>query len=144
MPFPKAEIHLDVGDAEQSVIFYEALLGARPARPVPGTAVFDLESPPLILTVEQRGTARAITLGPAPERKVGRGRGRGKKRGASLARFDLLVNDARHVGDAAIALRRAGARLLLQDRGIEAHDPDGNAWRVRLAPAAKRRTLVTV
>jgi catechol 2,3-dioxygenase-like lactoylglutathione lyase family enzyme len=142
MAFPKAQIHLDVGDAERSAIFYEALLGASPARPVPGTAVFDLESPPLILTVEQRGTARAITLGPAPERK--NGRGRSKKRRTPLVRFDLLVNDARHVGDAAVALRRAGARLLLQDRGIEAHDPDGNAWRVRLAPSAKRRTLVTV
>jgi catechol 2,3-dioxygenase-like lactoylglutathione lyase family enzyme len=141
MAFPKALIHLDVGDADRSAIFYQALLGATPARPVPGTAVFDLESPPLILTVEQRGT-RAITLGPAPERKIGRGRG--KQRRAPLVRFDLLVNDARHVGDAAVALRRAGARLLLQDRGIEAHDPDGNAWRVRLAPSAKRRTLVTV
>jgi catechol 2,3-dioxygenase-like lactoylglutathione lyase family enzyme len=142
MAFPKAQIHLDVGDADQSAIFYEALLGAAPARPVPGTAVFDLESPPLILTVEQRGTSRLLTLAPALERKVGRGRG--KKRRKPMARFDLLVNDARHVGDAAIALRRAGARLLLQDRGIEAHDPDGNAWRVRLSPSAKRRTLVTV
>jgi catechol 2,3-dioxygenase-like lactoylglutathione lyase family enzyme len=136
MSFPKAHIHLDVGDAEQSVIFYEALLGSAPARREAGTAVFDLESPPLVLTVEQRGAPRPRP--PLAPLRAGSPRRRGPR-----PRFDLLVNDARHVGDAAIALRRAGARLLLQDRGIEAHDPDGNAWRVRLAPSARRRTLVT-
>jgi hypothetical protein len=40
------------------------------------------------------------------------------------------------VGDTAIALRRAGASLRLEDRGLEALDPDGNAWHIRLAAQA--------
>jgi hypothetical protein len=38
-------------------------------------------------------------------------------------------------------LRRAGVRLRLADEGIEAHDPDGNAWRVRFVPSSKGRAV---
>jgi hypothetical protein len=57
-------------------------------------------------------------------------------------RFALVVNEPQQVGHAAIALRRAGIQLRLEDDGIEASDPDGNAWRVRFVPSAKGRAVV--
>lgn len=117
MILPKLHIHLGVGDAVRSTAFYEALLGATPACRDATTAVFDLDSPPLVLTVEQR------TSSPA-------------------SHFALLLDEPRLIGDVAIALRRAGVRLRLEDEGIEAHDPDGNAWRVRFVPSTKGRAVL--
>jgi catechol-2,3-dioxygenase len=126
MDISKQQIVLQVDDACQSVAFYEALLGAPPTRKSATSAVFDFDSPPLILTVEER------TLG---------GRTRARRVGARAC-FALLVTKPQHVGDAAIALRRAGIPLRLEDRGLEAHDPDGNAWRVRFVPSAQSRAVV--
>jgi len=118
MVLPKLHIHLGVGDAARSAAFYEALLGARPACSDATTAVFELDSPPLVLTVEH--TAPSSTA----------------------SQFALLVDEPRLIGDVAIALRRAGVRLRLEDEGIEAHDPDGNAWRVRFVPSRKGRAVL--
>lgn len=120
MFFPKAHIHIGVGDTQRSVAFYEALLGARPARQSTGCAVFDLDSPPLVLTVEQESRNRPCQ-----------------------SHFALLVDDPRLVGNAAVALRRAGVRLRLGDQGVEALDPDGNAWRVQLGPTAAGLAVVS-
>jgi hypothetical protein len=57
------------------------------------------------------------------------------------ARYALDVPEPQHVGIAAVALRRAGARLLLHDAGIEVSDPDGNTWKVRFVPRAKSRSV---
>lgn len=116
MFLPKTHIHLGVEDANRSAAFYEALLGAPPTRRCPLAAIFELETPPLILTLEraERGTP---------------------------SRFSLLVTEPQQVADAAIALRRVGIRLRLEDEGVEAADPDGNAWRVRLAPAGVGRSV---
>lgn len=119
----KTLIHLCVVDASQSASFYEALLGAIPARRDAKSAVFDLESPPLLLTVEERPGAKTA---------------RSDEKG-----YALVVLEPEHVGDAAIRLRRAGVRLRVEDQGIEAHDPDGNAWRVRLVPFARGRAVLT-
>ena len=62
--------------------------------------------------------------------------------GSGGPEYSLVVNEPREVGHAAIALRRAGVPLRLQDEGIEARDPDGNAWRVRFVPSAKGRAVV--
>jgi catechol-2,3-dioxygenase len=113
-------LRLDVRNADLSVPFYAALLGVPPSRPSDGRAVFAVESPPLVLTLEQRAHKRA----PAP------------------TRHDLVVTEPEHVGDAAMALRRAGVRLRLEDQGIEACDPDGHAWRIRFVPTAKGRAVV--
>jgi hypothetical protein len=87
-------------------------------------AVFEFDSPPLLLTLQQRPQAsRHKVIRPLP-------------------RFALVVNEPQQVGHAAIALRRAGIRLRLQDEGIEASDPDGNAWRVRCVPSANGRAVV--
>jgi catechol-2,3-dioxygenase len=120
MQLSKTHIHLDVDDAGQSATFYEALLGAPPARRSSVAAVFDFDSPPLVLTVEARARG-----------KRGKGRGSG--------RFSLVVTKPQHVGVAAIALRRAGVQLRLEDQAIEAEDPDGNAWQVRFVESAPGR-----
>jgi catechol 2,3-dioxygenase-like lactoylglutathione lyase family enzyme len=110
MFLPKFRIALRVRNADKSATFYEALLGAKPAHRTADTALFETDSPPLFLTVEE--AARAA---------------------AHHSHFALWVETPRRVGNTAIALRRAGARLRLEDRGIEVVDPDGNAWRIRLA-----------
>jgi catechol 2,3-dioxygenase-like lactoylglutathione lyase family enzyme len=107
--FSRATIVLRVRNAEKSAAFYEALLSAKPARRTPSMASFETDRPPLLLTVEE------------------------SRRGTRRSRFSLWVETPRQVGDTAIALRRAGASLRLEDRGLEALDPDGNAWRIRLA-----------
>lgn len=116
MFLPKTHIHLAVEDANRSAAFYEALLGAPSSRRSPLAAIFELESPPLILTLERS------------ER-------------ATPSRFSLLLIEPRHVADAAIALRRAGIRIRLADEGLEAVDPDGNSWSVRLAPSSVGRSV---
>ena len=116
MFLPKTHIHLGVEDANRSAAFYEALLGTPPTRRCPLAAIFELETPPLILTLERA------------ER-------------STPSRFSLLVIEPQHVADAAIALRRAGIRLRLEDEGVEANDPDGNAWTVRLAPSGTGRNV---
>jgi catechol-2,3-dioxygenase len=125
MYLSKTHIHLDVDDAAQSATFYEALLGAPPARQSSVSAVFDFDSPPLVLTVEARGRGKSA-----------KGRGSG--------RFSLVVTRPQHVGVAAIALRRAGVQLRLEDQAIEAQDPDGNAWQVRFVESAPGRFVEAI
>ncbi len=107
---PKTRIVLRVRNAEKASAFYEALLNAKPAHRTASTVSFETDSPPLCLTVDETGAA-----------------------GEKHSRFALWVESPRRVGATAIALRRAGVRLRLEDRGLEAIDPDGNAWRIRLA-----------
>ncbi len=125
MPFPRTHIYLGVEDVERSSSFYEALLGGPPASRDAGVRVFELDAPPLVLTIENQ---KRLSL-PRVPRPHG---------------FALVVLDPEHVGKAAIALRRAGARLRLQDEGIEARDPDGNTWKVRFVPWAKARAVVPI
>ena len=132
MRLSKENVHLQDADAAESTAFYEALLAAPPTQRSASLAVFDLESPPLVLTLEERPRAR---------RSKSRPGGAAPLRGC--VRLALVVAEPKQVGDAAIRLRRAGVRLWVQDEGIEAHDPDGNAWRVRCVPAAPGRVVVT-
>jgi catechol-2,3-dioxygenase len=113
-------IDLEVHDADRSATFYEALLGAPPAQRGDHMAVFEFDSPPLVLTLKRPRSASPSSRG----------------------RFALVVPQPEHVGNAAIALRRVGVRLRLEDQGIETSDPDGNAWRVRFVPSAKDRTVI--
>jgi len=142
MFFPRTSIQLNVTDADHSAAFYAALLGAPATRKDSAGAVFELDSPPLLLTLTR--TARALeAAGEVPG-------GQGRKRGPSSpefrphARFALVVTEPEHVGHAAIALRRAGVRLRLEDAGIATHDPDGNGWRVCFVPHARGRAVLTI
>ena len=122
MSYPRTHIYLGVEDVDQSALFYEALLGGPPSSRNTGITVFEFDTPPLVLTIETH--PRPAALGPHG--------------------FALDVPEPEHVGKAAIALRRAGARLRLQDEGIEARDPDGNTWKVRFVPSAKGCTVVSI
>jgi catechol 2,3-dioxygenase-like lactoylglutathione lyase family enzyme len=137
MFLPKTHIHLGVEDAGESIAFYEALLGGPPIRRSDHVAVFEFDSPPLVLTLESNPAGVPTQAAPVPPQRARR------PRRSKAPQFALLVSEPQHVGTAAIALRRAGIRLRLEDQGIEAHDPDGNAWRVRLMPRAKGRSVVT-
>jgi catechol 2,3-dioxygenase-like lactoylglutathione lyase family enzyme len=121
MLFARTNIHFRVEDAERSAAFYEALLGAPPARRGEGTAVFESDSPPLVLTVEKRT---------------------GRRGPVAHAQYSLVVTAPQDIGHAAVALRRAGIRLRLEDQGIETHDPDGNEWLVRFQPSASGRLVI--
>jgi hypothetical protein len=135
---PKTHIHLGVVDTNRSAAFYQALLGAAPSIRGADLAVFELDSPPLSLTLEEK-----------PRR--GRGTGDTTSRPARDIRststadrsFALLVNEPRRLGAAAVALRRVGVQLRLEDQAIEARDPDGNEWHVRFVPSAPDLGVVT-
>ncbi len=135
----KTHIHLGVLDTNRSAEFYEALFGAAPSIRGANVAIFELESPPLYLTLESR----------APPGK--RGRAQAARRAAhaaaahetgGAAQFSLLLREPRDMGAAAVALRRAGVTLRLGDQAIEARDPDGNSWRVRFVPSTPDRAVV--
>jgi catechol 2,3-dioxygenase-like lactoylglutathione lyase family enzyme len=141
MWLPKTHIRLGVEDASHSVVFYEALLGAPPAHRGTNEAVFEFDSPPLILTVEECPRARR-----SKRRRDVRPAAAGASADEPTAfgeQFALFVAEPNHVGDAAIRLRRAGIRLRVGDQGIEVHDPDGNAWRVRFVPSTPVQAVVT-
>ena len=148
MLIPRVHIRLGVRDAGRSRAFYEALFGSHASRQSDVHAVFEIDSPPVVLALELEAEAtRASAL--SSKRGIARGGrrdidglGRGPQTGSGRASFVLVVNDPEHVGHTAIALRRAGVRLRLEDQGIEAHDPDGNKWRVRFVPTAKSRAVI--
>ncbi|HLK36074.1 MAG TPA: VOC family protein [Polyangiaceae bacterium] len=141
MDLARTHILLGVDDAGRATAFYEALLGAPPAIREEGVTIFESDAPPLVLTLQKRATRTAgagRNRTPAP---------RGAQRGAmppARERFALVVPEPEHVGKAAVALWRAGAPLRLKDQGIEAEDPDGNAWQVRFVPYAKARAVIAV
>lgn len=123
MFLPKARIELHVEDADRSAAFYAALLRTSSGRPQGQGAVFDLESPPVTLTLTPRPSGRA---------RVAR------------SRFALVVTRPEDIGHAAISLRRAKVPLRLEDSGIVTEDPDGNGWRVRFEPSARAPAVLTL
>jgi catechol 2,3-dioxygenase-like lactoylglutathione lyase family enzyme len=142
MLLPKSHIHLDSDDLPRSITFYQALLGAPPSRQSASFAVFDLDSPAVVLTLEQRAPRRRSETLATLDRNPTRMRDGERLPSRESPQYALVVSEPQQVGDAAIALRRAGVPLRLQDAGIEVKDPDGNAWRVRFVPSAKGRTVV--
>jgi catechol 2,3-dioxygenase-like lactoylglutathione lyase family enzyme len=142
MFLPKSHIHLDADDLARSAAFYEALLGSPPARRSDSVAIFEFDSPPLVLTLEQRGPSARAKVSPRGNVRHLRKAHDDSVQHGTYPRFALVVNEPQQVGHAAIALRRAGIQLRLEDDGIEASDPDGNAWRVRFVPSAKGRAVV--
>ncbi len=120
MFLPRTTIELNVTDAADSVAFYSALLGTRPTRVDAGAAFFELDSPPLELTLTHA------------------------RRHGQNSRFALVVTQPEHVGRAAVALRKAKIPIRLEDSGIVTEDPDGNGWRVRFVPYARGPAVLTV
>jgi len=129
----KQRIRLNVGDIDRAASFYQALLGAPPSRRSSRSIVFDLDSPPLVLTAVKHLVHHARATGAA----------RAPSPIAAPQRFALTVNAPRYVGEVALALRRAGVRLRIEDQAVEASDADGNAWAVRFVPSAQDRLVST-
>jgi catechol 2,3-dioxygenase-like lactoylglutathione lyase family enzyme len=142
MVVPKTKIHLRVFDTNRSAAFYEALLGAAPSVLSTNVAIFELESPPLFLTLEEHPNPTRVKPRPANGDRRPQGSQTSRLDARTRSRFALLVNEPRDMGAAAIALRRAGVQLRLEDQAIEAHDPDGNAWHVRFVPSTPDRSVV--
>jgi catechol 2,3-dioxygenase-like lactoylglutathione lyase family enzyme len=113
----KAHIALNVLDVDASVSFYRSLLGVEPMKLRPGYAKFDVQFPPLNLSLNQ---------GPAQE--AGR-----------LSHLGIQVPSTRHVLairqqwiDAGLTPRdemQTNCCYALQDKAWVS-DPDGNAWEV--------------
>jgi hypothetical protein len=122
MHVARKHIRLGVSDPSRSAAFYQALLDAAPTSDVCGSMVLESDSPPVVLVLNAARRTRA----PAGEA------------------FALVVTEPEHVGKAAVALWRAGARMRLEDACIETHDPDGNAWSVRFEPGAKERAILAL
>lgn len=143
MVFSKEIIQLRVDDALRAAAFYEALLDAPPTLRSAESAVFDLDTPPLVLTLEERPRARRANArceSASRPAAFGLDTPMASRTGARLA---LVLGEPKQIGDVAIRLRRAGVRLWIQDEGLETHDPDGNSWRVQCVPAVPGRAVVT-
>jgi catechol 2,3-dioxygenase-like lactoylglutathione lyase family enzyme len=143
MLFSKEIIQLRVDDALRAAVFYEALLDAPPTLRSALSAVFDLDTPPLVLTLEERPRARRANTRRESASRPGAFGHDAPIESRTGARLALVLGEPKQIGDVAIRLRRAGVRLWIQDEGLEAHDPDGNAWRVQCVPAVLGRAVVT-
>ena len=113
----KAHLALNVRDVEQSIEFYKKLLGIEPSKVRTGYAKFDVQNPPLNLTLNQH------TVG---------------EQGA-LSHLGLQVASTEDV--LAMRERWAGAGLVTRDEmntnccyarqdKTSVHDPDGYEWEV--------------
>lgn len=113
----KAHLALNVRDVEQSLTFYRKMLGLEPSKVRPGYAKFDVENPPLNLTLN-KGTVReagalshlGIQVGSSDEVLLMRE----KWIAAGLTPRDEMQTDCCYA---------------LQDKSW-VRDPDGNQWEV--------------
>jgi len=141
---PRTHIRLGVDDSTRSTAFYEALFGGPPASRNANVIVFEFDEPALLLVLETLPAKGGPgDRAPRPARRGRRPKGV-RPISAARSRYALVVPDPEHVGKAAVALWRAGAPLRLQDQGIETLDPDGNSWKVRFVPFARRLCVIAV
>jgi catechol 2,3-dioxygenase-like lactoylglutathione lyase family enzyme len=113
----KAHVALNVSNVEQSIDFYRRMLGIEPAKVRPGYAKFDVQNPPLNLTLNEgsagsRGVFSHLGLQVAQTSDVLAVRSR-------WAAAGLTVRDE----------MQAECCYALQDKAW-VHDPDGNEWEV--------------
>jgi catechol 2,3-dioxygenase-like lactoylglutathione lyase family enzyme len=111
----KAHLALNVKNVEQSIEFYKKMLGIEPSKVRPGYAKFDVQNPPLNLTLNQ---------------------GAFNERGA-LSHLGIQVSSTEDV--MAIRQKWIDAGLITRDEmqtnccyAVQdktwVHDPDGNEW----------------
>lgn len=111
----RMHISLNVSNLERSVAFYKALFNVEPAKCRPDYAKFELDDPPLVLSLEPNGRPGAGTLN----------------------HLGLRFADARQLVAAQERLERAGIRSQ-REAGVECcyarqtkfwiHDPDQTLW----------------
>jgi len=113
----RPHISLDVKNVEQSVAFYKAFFGVEPSKVRPGYAKFELASPPLNFTMNEREVAQ--------------------RGGLSHLGFEVASTD--EVLEMQLRLKKAGLATFeelettccyaKQDK-VWVNDPDGNPWEV--------------
>jgi catechol 2,3-dioxygenase-like lactoylglutathione lyase family enzyme len=111
----KAHLALNVSNVERSTEFYRRMLGLEPAKVRPGYAKFDLENPPLNLTLNQ--VPRAA-------------RGALSHLGIQLATTEDVLSMRRNWIDAGLDTRDemdTNCCYALQNK-TWVSDPDGNEW----------------
>jgi catechol 2,3-dioxygenase-like lactoylglutathione lyase family enzyme len=111
----KAHLALNVRNVEQSLEFYRRMLGLEPAKVRPGYAKFDIENPPLNLTLnEVPGTERGAL----------------SHLGIQLATTEDVLSMRRNWIEAGLDTRDEMATnccYAIQDK-TWVRDPDGNEW----------------
>lgn len=113
----KAHLALNVRDVERSLEFYQKMLGIAPSKVRAGYAKFDVQHPPLNLTlnqaaVKERGALSHLGIQVATTDDVLLMRERWAERGL-ITRDEMQTNCC----------------YALQDK-TWVHDPDGNEWEV--------------
>lgn len=113
----KAHLALNVKDVETSIEFYKKMLGIEPSKVRTGYAKFDIENPPLNLTLNQnvfdgQGALSHLGIQVASTEDVLSMREQWHERGL-LTRDEMNTNCC----------------FAIQDK-TWVHDPDGNEWEV--------------
>ena len=111
----KAHLALNVRSVERSLEFYRRMLGVEPAKVRPGYAKFDIENPPLNLTLNEVPFAE---------------RGALSHLGIQLATTEDVLSMRRNWMDAGLETRDEMATnccYAVQDK-TWVRDPDGNEW----------------
>jgi catechol 2,3-dioxygenase-like lactoylglutathione lyase family enzyme len=114
----KFHISLNVSDLAQSIAFYRALFGIEPAKSYPDYAKFEVEEPPIILSL-------------APGPRPGSG-GNLNHVGLRVRTSEELVDIQRRIEMAGIQTRReegVACCYALQTK-FWAHDPDNAMWEI--------------
>ncbi len=116
MKILKPHVSLNVTNIDASVAFYERMFGVAASKRRPGYAKFDLESPALNLTMQER----------APT-------------GINASHFGVQVASSVDVQEAKSRFENSGLKIFteedveccyaLQDK-VWVEDPDGNSWEV--------------
>lgn len=113
----KAHLALNVHNVERSIGFYQKLLGIDPSKVRPGYAKFDVQNPPLNLTLNEHQFTE---------------RGALSHLGIQVASTDDVLTMRERWADAGLLTRdemQTACCYALQDK-TWVRDPDGNEWEV--------------
>ena len=113
----KAHLALNVRNVEESISFYRKMLGIDPSKVRTGYAKFDVQQPPLNLTLNQHGFGE---------------RGALSHLGIQVASTDDVVEMRQRWTESGLVTRdemQTSCCYALQDKSW-VRDPDGNEWEV--------------
>ena len=113
----KVHVALNVRDVETSTAFYRRLFGVEPAKVRSGYAKFDVEFPPVNLSLNQSAQTES---------------GRLSHLGIQVPSTEDVLSIRQHWSDAGLAPRdemQTNCCYALQDKAW-VRDPDGNEWEV--------------
>lgn len=111
----KAHLALNVRNVEQSIDFYRKMLGINPSKVRPGYAKFDMQNPPLNLTLNQAQFGE---------------RGALSHLGIQVRSTEDVLQMRQRWADAGLITRdemQTNCCYAKQDK-TWVHDPDGNEW----------------